>query len=138
MSYHLPALSADNDYLQLEAPSLPAEYVICVDEVQYHLHKLDMNKAHGPDSVPSWVLKDFSTLLAGPFAAIYNSSLLDGHVPRICRSAYVSPLLKKVPPEQVETDLRPISLTAVLCKDMEEFIVKCFWDVVQDIVEPNH
>ena len=42
LSDHLPALSADNDYLQLEVPSVPAEYVISVEEVEHHLHKLDM------------------------------------------------------------------------------------------------
>ena len=86
---------------------------------------------------PSWVLKEFSELLAGPVAAIYNSSLRQGNVPRIWRAAYVSPLPKKKPPEHIETDLRPISLTAVLCKQMEEFVVKWVWDIVQDRVDPN-
>ena len=83
------------------------------------------------------VLKEFSQLLAGPVAAIYNSSLREGHVPRIWRAAYVSPLPKKKPPEHIETDLRPISLTAVLCKEMEEFVVKWVWDIVQIRVDPN-
>ena len=48
-----------------------------------------------------------------------------------------SPLPKKKPPEHIETDLRPITLTAVLCKQMEEFVVKWVWDIVQDRVDPN-
>ena len=76
-------------------------------------------------------------MLAGPVAAIYNSSLRDGHVPRIWRAAYVSHLPKKKPPKHIETDLRPISLTSVLCKQMEEFVVKWVWDIVQDRVDPN-
>ena len=75
------------------------------------------SKAPGPDCVPS--------------------SLREGHVPRIWRAAYVSPLPKKKPPENIETDLRPISFTAVLCKHMEEFVVKWVWDIVQDRVDPN-
>ena len=137
MSDHLPALSADNDYLQLEIPCVPSKYVIPVEKVEKQLRKLDTSKAPGPDSIPSWVLKEFSELLAGPVAAIYNSSLREGHVPRIWRAAYVSPLPKKKPPEHIETDLRPISLTAVLCKQMEEFVVKWVWDIVQDRVDPN-
>ena len=124
VSDHLPALSADNDYLQLEIPCVPSKYVIPVEKVEKQLHKLDTSKAPGPDSVPSWVLKEFSEWLAGPVAAIYNSSLREGHVPRIWRAAYVSPLLKKKLPEHIKTNLRPISLTAVLCKQMEEFVVK--------------
>ena len=114
-----------------------SKYVIPVEKVEKQLRKLDTSKAPGPDSIPSWVLKEFSELLAGPVAAIYNSSLREGHVPRIWRAAYVSPLPKKKPPEHIETDLRPISLTAVLCKQMEEFVVKWAWDIVQDRVDPN-
>ena len=73
--------------------------VIPVEKVEKQLRKLDMSKAPGPDSVPSWVLKKFSELLAGPVAAIYNSSLREGHVPRIWCATYVSPLPKKKPPE---------------------------------------
>ena len=99
---HLPALSADNDYLQLEIPHVPSKYVIPVEKLEKQLRKLDTSKAPGPDSVPSWVLKEFSELLAGPVATIYNSSLREGHVPRIWRAAYVSPLPKKKPPEHIE------------------------------------
>ena len=95
VSDHLPALNADNDYIQLEIPCVPSKYVIPVEKVEKQLRKLDTSKAPGPDSVPSWVLKEFSQLLAGPIAAIYNSSLREGHVPRIWRAAYVSPLPKK-------------------------------------------
>ena len=76
-------------------------------------------------------------MVAGPVAAIYNSSRREGHVPRIWRDAYVSILPKKKPPEHIETYLRPISLTAVLCKYMEEFAVKWVWDIGQDILDPN-
>ena len=65
VSDHLPAL-------QLEIPCVPSKYVIPVEKVEKQLRKLYTSKAPGPDSVPSWVLKEFSELLAGPVAAIYN------------------------------------------------------------------
>ena len=34
VSDHLPALSADNDYLQLEVPCVPSKYVIPVEKVE--------------------------------------------------------------------------------------------------------
>ena len=85
----------------------------------------------------SWVLKGFSELLAGPVAIIYNSSHREGHVSRIWRAVYVSPLPKKTPPEHIETDLKPISLTAALCKQMKEFVVKWVWDIIQDRYQTN-
>ena len=105
--------------------------------MEKHVRKLDTGKAPGPDSVPSWVLKEFSELLVGPVAAIYDSSLREGHVPRIWRAAYVIHLPKKKPREHIETYLRPISLAAVLCKQTEEFVVKWVWDIVQDRIDPN-
>ena len=48
-----------------------------------------------------------------------------------------APFREKKPPEHIETDLRPISLTAVLCKQMEEFVVKWVLDIVQNRVDPN-
>ena len=126
--------SSHSQNIQLEIPCVPSKYVIPDEKVEKQLRKLDTGKAPGPDSIPSWVLKEFSVLLAGPVAAIYNSSLREGLVPRIWRAAYVSPLPKRKPPEHIETDLRPISLTAVLCKQMEEFVVKWVLDIVQDRV----
>ena len=93
----LPALSADNDYLQLEIPCGPSKYVIPVEKVEKQLHKLDTSKAPGPDSVPSWILKEFSELLAGPVAAIYNSSLREGHFP-----PYLGCCIRQ-PPSEKET-----------------------------------
>ena len=105
VSDHLPAMSANNDYLQLKIPCVPSKYVIPVEKVEKQLRKLDTSKPPGLDCVPSWVLKEFSQLLAGPVAAIYKSSFRKGHVPRIWRAAYASPLPKKKPPENIETDL---------------------------------
>ena len=133
----LPPLTPDHDYLQLDVSNVPAQYIISVDEVEQHLRSLNIHKAPGPDALPTWILRDFSTVLAGPVAAIYNSSLREGHVPEVWRSAFVSPLAKKHPPEQVEKDLRPISLTPILCKEMEDFIVKWVWELVLDEVDPN-
>ena len=56
VSDHLPVLSADNDYLQLEITCVPSKYVIPVAKVEKQLRKLDTSKAPGPDSVPNWVL----------------------------------------------------------------------------------
>ena len=107
-------------------------YVIPVEKVEKQLCKLNPSNASGPEFVQSWVHKEFSDLIAGPVAAIYNSSLREGLITRIWRAAYVNPLPKKEPPEHIETYLTPISLAAVLCKEMEEFVVKWGWDIIQD------
>ena len=45
------------------------------------LSALNTNKASGPDSIPSWVLKENADVLAAPVADILNSSFLKEYTP---------------------------------------------------------
>ena len=60
--------------------------------------------------------------LAGPVCAIFNSSLRQGHVPKIWKQANIIPVPKIHSPKLVENDLTPISLTATLSKILESFV----------------
>ena len=42
------------------------------DAVYKKLLKLNPKKAHGPDGIPSWLLKENADLLAGPVSDIIN------------------------------------------------------------------
>ena len=98
---------------------LPDEYIIPVDRVLKQLLSLNVNKAIGPDNIPNWVFKDFADILAGPLAAIQNSSLREAYVPDRWRSANLTPLPKEVPMQNIRKHVRPISLTPVPSKLME-------------------
>ncbi|KAI0235792.1 hypothetical protein LSAT2_013699 [Lamellibrachia satsuma] len=100
-----------------------AEFIISVIDTEVALEKVKVNKATGPDNFPSWVLKDFLHLLAAPVTAIFNSSLREGVLPKLWKSATVIPLSKKQPPDTVENDIRPISLTPILAK-FESLVLK--------------
>jgi hypothetical protein len=80
---------------------------------------------------------DFAGSLAGPISAIFNSSLREGVIPQIWKSADVIPLPKKMPPKLLEKDLRPISLTPVISKVLEQFMYAWLWDVIKDKVDPG-
>ena len=71
-------------------------------------------------------------MLAGPVAAIINSSLREGYVPGIWKSADVCPLPKVSPPNDLQKDLRPISLTPVLSKVAEYHIRNWVVDTIMD------
>ena len=71
-------------------------------------------------------------MLAGPVAAIINSSLREGYVPGIWKSADVCPLPKVSPPNDLQKDLRPISLTPVLSKVAEYHIRNWVMDTIMD------
>ena len=65
VSDHLPAVSADDDYLQLEVSCVPSEYVIPVEKMEKQLRKLDISKTPGPDSTMLGALLSSLTCLAG-------------------------------------------------------------------------
>ena len=84
---------------------------------------LNTNKVSRPDSIPSWVLTENADLLAAPVADILNSSFLEHHLPTLWKKADITPLPKTSPVIDVNKHLRPISLTPILSKVREEFVV---------------
>ena len=87
------------------------------------LSALNTNKASGPDGIPSWVLKENADLLAAPVADILNSSFLERRLPTSWKKADITPLPKTSLVSDVNKHLRPISLTLILSKVGEEFVV---------------
>ncbi len=92
-------------------------------------------KAAGPDRIPTWILKDFSHILAGPVAALWNSSIREGLVHDIWKSAYVSPLPKATPAVEIRKHLRPISVTPQLSKGLEFHVVSWLWDLLKGKID---
>ena len=56
-------------------------------------------------------------------ADLYYSTLREGFIPPLLKSAIVHPLTKVTPPKCIEDDVRPISLTCQLAKVLEGFIL---------------
>ena len=52
---------------------------------------------------------------------IYNCSLREGYVPDLLKRCIINLLPKVSPPREIQSDLRPISLTCILAKVMEGF-----------------
>ena len=120
--------------------SLPADYVILPtnsatqqpalvvsnETVYKKLMKLNRSKAHGPDGIPGWVLKENADLLAVPIADILNSSYREGRLPPLWKEADVVPVPKQRPVQDINKHLRPISLTPILSKIAEEYVVDTY------------
>ena len=129
---HLPPLTEDSPFLTPEC-DVPDKYIISVDEVEKQLSRLNPRKATGPDKIPAWVLQDFAPFLSAPLCAVFNSPIREGFVPDLWKTAYVTPLPKRKPPKQIESDLRPISLVPIASKVLEHFV--CKW--AREAVAPN-
>jgi hypothetical protein len=97
---------------------------VTTGDVFEKLFTLNPKKAHDPDGIPTWVLKGNADVLALPVKEILNSSYRDCHVPPPWKNADIISIPKKKQITNINDHLRPISLTLVLSKVAEEFVVE--------------
>ena len=121
------------DMSSLAAYLLPNERepLVHLHEVCKKLLSVQPNKAMGPDNIPPRIIKEFGYELAEPVTTIFNSSLSTGVVPNIWKEPNITPIQKLKQPQN-EGDMRPISLTPILSKDLEDFVVT--W-MIEDVGE---
>ena len=91
-----------------------------------------MRKAPGPDGLPNWILRDYAIMLCDPICAIFNASVQQEHYPPIWKMADVIPVLKVHPLTSIQSDLRPISLTATISKQLEAVVGRWILEHVRD------
>lgn len=115
----IPHLNIDNLPAYLPACGPPPS--VTPEQVYVRLKKLKLNKSGDPDHIPPRLIKEFAYELSFPLSEIFNSSLHEGIVPDIWKSAYVVPV-PKTRPARIE-ELRPISLTCFFAKAFEDFVV---------------
>lgn len=107
-------------------------------EVLSKLSQLQANKASGPDDVSSWVLNKFAAILAAPISSILNCSFNEETVPTNWKRANVITIPKTKPVKDIIKDLRPISLTPVISKVAEEFIIeKDLKQAILSVIDSN-
>lgn len=94
------------------------------EEVFKKLTKLNSKKAHGPDGIPTWVLKENADLFESIVADILNSTFRELHVPPSWKEADIVAIPKTQPIHDINNHLRPISLTPILSKLAEDFVVE--------------
>ena len=66
-------------------------------------------------------MKEFAYDLAPLIEDLYNQSLREGAFPSLLKASIVTPVPKVNPPNHIESDVRPISLTCTLAKVLEGF-----------------
>lgn len=100
--------------------------VVSAESVRKKLSNLNPYKANGPDNIPGWLLKEHADILAGPVSDILNYSYREGRLPSSWKHADVIPVPKQKPVREVNKHLRPISLTPILSKMSEEYVVDSY------------
>ena len=75
---------------------------LTVSEVELLLRGLNVNKAYGPDSLPTRILVECSSELAPSVCKLFNKSLSSGVLPELWKEALVIPIHKKDDKEFLE------------------------------------
>ncbi|RMC08902.1 hypothetical protein DUI87_13896 [Hirundo rustica rustica] len=105
--------------------------VIQEEAVRELLGHLDIYKSMGPDGIHPRVMRELADELAKPLSIIYQESWLTGEVPGDWKLANVTPVYKKGRKED-PGNYRPVSLTSVPGKIMEQFILSAITQHLQD------
>ena len=124
------------EYSPVPVDHTPDEFIITPEAVERSLLAVREGKSLGPDDIP--LLKDFAPVIFRPIASIFYASIRQGKVPLLWKCADVLPLAKTPRPKSVESDLRPISLTAVLSKVLEGFVFSWLCTIVMPYIDPHH
>ena len=112
---HMPEFSPNNIDSSLENIQITEE------KVHKKLKNLNPSKAMGMDGFHPRVLKEASQELSKPLAMLFSKSLEEGYLPDDWKCGQVSPIFKKGS-KSSPANYRPVSLTSVVCKQMESII----------------
>ena len=122
----LVPLPEDNEYSKLQVPYVPSQYTISLEQVEKQMLKTNSRKAKGPDAIPNWIIKDLAGIIANKELCPLSGSQLMWY-----------PCQKKSPPKAMEQDLRPVSLTPVLAKLLEDYPVKWMWQILHGKIDKS-
>ena len=94
---------------------------LSIEEVCHALQNIDPSKAHGPDGLPSRILKECAYQLAPSLRYLFTKSLKMSQIPMEWKLANIIPIYKQGNKNHVE-NYRPISLLSVVSKTLERCI----------------
>jgi len=99
-------------------------FTLCSNaEIKSIISEFGNNKASGPNSIPTNLLKEFIHSFAYPIRLLVNKSLKDGIFPDMFKIAHICPIYKKSDRSKC-ANYRPISLLSNLSKVFEKIMYK--------------
>ncbi len=97
--------------------------------------KINTNKSVDPDTIPNWVLHDIFGIISAQVCAIFNSSIREGSIPILWKSADVLSLIKTPQLKDITKGLRTIVLTANLMQILESIVGDWLWAIMKPTIK---
>ena len=92
-------------FARLPILSVPDEFTITSQQVEYELSQINTQKSYGPDDIPNWLLKTCVPILSDPISSIFNALIAQGSLPNVWNSVDVLAIPKVSHPKSVDDDL---------------------------------
>ncbi|BHF73994.1 hypothetical protein SprV_0401707800 [Sparganum proliferum] len=101
--------------------------------VRKELLNLKESTSPGPDAIPAKLLKELAPEMSKPLAMIFQTSFITGCLPSDWKSATITPIFKGGSRASAN-NYRPVILTSICCKIMENIIKKA----LKQFLEQHH
>ena len=94
---------------------------LSIMDVECLLRKSKNKNTTGPDNIPAWFLREFSSELAYPSSVLFNAVLSSSQSPKQWHTQRVTPVPKTSNPRYIK-DFRPIAISSSFGKVLERFV----------------
>ena len=126
LNNHYANISTDCDYRAPKSKLTAVGQTSFITEIDiFRILDTLRPTATGLDGIPAWFLRVGAPVFAAPLAQLFNQSLAEGAVPSQWRTAVIT-LIPKTPKPTQAAEYRPISITPVLSRSLEKYIVRTF------------